>query len=135
MGRIEWRVPLALLMIVALALTGCRGGGEKPTTVAEFNQTHSDIKVNATYQGGYADIMAKVWSAVYAKQTLPHVAHLGAAPLLGDTGAIVPITDFTDGPNGIDRSLIRDSFWDYNSAQGQLWSMPFNNSVPLLYYR
>ena len=160
----KWRAPLALLMVVALLLTGCRGGGEKPTTapptrapgeaitlefwyalggssgeavealVAEFNQTHSDIKVNATYQGGYAEIMAKVWSAVYAQETLPHVAHLGAAPLLGSTGAIVPIVDFTDGPNGIDRSLIRDSFWDYNSAQGQLWSMPFNNSVPLLYY-
>lgn len=160
---VRWKASLVLLAVV-LALAGCKGGGEKPTTgpptrapgeaitlefwyslggssgeavealVAEFNRAHSDIKVNATYQGGYAEIMAKVWSAVYAKETLPHVAHVGAAPLLGDTGAIVPITDFTDGANGIDRSLIREAFWDYNSAQGKIWSMPFNNSVPLLYY-
>ncbi len=160
---VKRKATLVLLAIV-LVFTGCRGGGEKPATVspprapgevitlefwyslggssgeavealvAEFNQAHSGIKVNATYQGGYAEIMAKVWSAVYAQETLPQVAHVGAAPLLGDTGAIVPITDFTDGASGIDRSLIRDAFWGYNSAQGKIWSMPFNNSVPLLYY-
>jgi sn-glycerol 3-phosphate transport system substrate-binding protein len=160
----KWRVPLALVIVAALVFTGCRGGGEQPASapptrapgeaitlefwyslggssgevvealVAEFNQAHSDIKVNATYQGGYSEIMAKVWSAVYAKETLPHVAHVGAAPLLGETDAIVPITDFTDGSDGIDRSLILDAFWDYNSAQGRIWSMPFNNSVPLMYY-
>ena len=78
--------------------------------------------------------MGKVWNAIFAEHTMPHVAHLGGAPLVGDTEAIIPITDFTDGPNGIDRSLIRDAFWDYNSAGGQIWSMPFNNSVPMLYY-
>ncbi|MDY7039759.1 MAG: ABC transporter substrate-binding protein [Chloroflexota bacterium] len=158
------RASLVLLTIVALVLAGCADDGKKTTPVpptrapgepitlefwyslggssgeavealvAEFNQTHSGIRVNATYQGGYAEIMAKVWSAIYAQETLPHVAHVGAAPLLGDTGSIVPITDFLDGPDGIERSLIRDSFWDYNSAQGRIWSMPFNNSVPLLYY-
>lgn len=157
------RKALVVLWVVVFAFAGCQAEGGKPTVlptrasgqaitlefwyslggssgkvvealVAEFNRTHDAIRVNATYQGGYAEIMAKVWSAVYAKETLPHVAHLGAAPLLGETGAIVPITDFTDGPNGIDRSLIRDAFWAYNSAQGKVWSMPFNNSVPLLYY-
>lgn len=155
---------LALLVMTALLFTGCRGGEAGPTSppptrapgepialefwyslggssgqaveelVAEFNRTHDDIQVNATYQGGYAEIMGKVWSAVYAERTLPHVAQLGAAPLLGETGAIVPITDFTDGPKGLDRSLIRESFWAYNSAGGTIWSMPFNNSVPLMYY-
>ena len=60
--------------------------------------------------------------------------YAGGAPLLGETGAIVPITDFTEGPNGIDRSQIYDAFWEYNSIGGQVWSMPFNNSVPVLYY-
>jgi sn-glycerol 3-phosphate transport system substrate-binding protein len=102
--------------------------------VEQFNESHQNIQVTATYQGGYAEIMGKVWNAVYAEQTLPHVGHLGGAPLLGETGAIVPITDFTDGPNGIDRSRIYEAFWEYNSAGGQIWSMPFNNSVSVLYY-
>jgi len=115
------------------ALSG--GPGEAVEALVEqFNASHPDIQVTATYQGSYAEIMGKVWNAVFAEQTLPHVAHLGGAPLLGATGAIVPITDFTDGPNGIDRSLIYEAFWEYNTAGGQIWSMPFNNSVPVLYY-
>lgn len=66
--------------------------------------------------------------------TLPDVAQLGGGPLVGATGACVPITDLTDGPAGIDRSQIYDAFWAYNSAGGKIWSMPFNNSLPLLYY-
>jgi sn-glycerol 3-phosphate transport system substrate-binding protein len=115
------------------ALGGTAGEAVK-ALVEQFNATHPNIKVTPTYQGGYAQMMAKMWNAIYAEQTLPHVAHAGAAPLLGATGAIVPITDLTDGATGIDRSLIRDAFWDYNSADGQIWTMPFNNSVPVLYY-
>jgi sn-glycerol 3-phosphate transport system substrate-binding protein len=102
--------------------------------VEQFNATHPAIRINPAYQGGYAPIMAKMWNAIYAEETLPPVAHVGAAPLLGATGAIVPITDFADGPHGIDRSPIRDALWDYNSAEGKIWTMPFNNSVPVLYY-
>ncbi len=113
---------------------GGSSGEAVEALVEQFNTSHPDIQVTAIYQGGYAQVMAKMWNAIYAEHTLPHVAHLGAAPTAGATGAIVPITDFTDGPNGIDRSLIHDAFWDYNSAEGQIWSMPFNNSVPILYY-
>lgn len=102
--------------------------------VEQFNASHPDIQVTATYQGGYGEIIGKIWNAIYAEQTLPHAAHLGGAPLLGETGAIVPITEFTDGPNGIDRSQIYEAFWEYNSAGGQTWSMPFNNSMPVLFY-
>ena len=113
---------------------GGSSGEAVEALVEQFNDSFPNIQVTATYQGGYAQMMAKMWNAIYAEQTLPHVAHLGAAPLLGATGAIVPITDFADGPNGIDRSLIHDAFWEYNSAEGQIWTMPFNNSVPVLYY-
>jgi sn-glycerol 3-phosphate transport system substrate-binding protein len=102
--------------------------------VEKFNASQPNIQVNATYQGSYGQVMGKLWNAIFAEETLPQVAHLGGAPFLGKTGAVVPITDFADGPDGIDRSLILDAFWEYNSAEGQIWSMPFNNSVPVLYY-
>jgi sn-glycerol 3-phosphate transport system substrate-binding protein len=102
--------------------------------VKRFNESQSYITVKATYQGAYAEIMAKVWNAIFAEMTLPDVAHLGGAPLVGDTGAAIAMTDFTDGPDGIDRSKIYDAFWKYNMAGGTVWSMPFNNSIPLLYY-
>lgn len=113
---------------------GGSSGEAVEALVAQFNESHPNIQVTPTFQGGYAQIMAKMWNAIYAEQNMPHVAQVGAAPLLGATGAILPIVDFTDGPNGIDRALIRDAFWGYNSAGGQIWSMPFNNSVPVLYY-
>jgi sn-glycerol 3-phosphate transport system substrate-binding protein len=113
-------------------------GGNSGQVVEElvklFNESQSYITVVPTYQGGYAEIMAKTWNAIFAEQTLPQVAQLGGAPLVGATGACVPITDFTDGPNGIDRSKIYDAFWDYNKAEGTIWCMPFNNSMPVLYY-
>ncbi|MEA3338680.1 MAG: ABC transporter substrate-binding protein [Chloroflexota bacterium] len=115
------------------ALSGSTGEAVEEL-VEQFNGSHPNIQVTATYQGSYGQIIGKVWNAIFAEQTLPHVAHLGGAPLVGETGAIVPITDFTDGSNGIDRSQVYDAFWDYNSAGGQTWSMPFNNSMPVLYY-
>ncbi|RLC88245.1 MAG: hypothetical protein DRI37_05430 [Chloroflexi bacterium] len=115
------------------ALSGSTGEAVEER-VQQFNASHPNIQVTATYQGSYGQIMGKVWNAIFAEETLPHVAHLGGAALVGETGAIVPITDFTDGDNGIDRSQIYDAFWDYNTAGGELWSMPFNNSVPVLYY-
>ena len=115
------------------ALSGSTGEAVEEM-VQQFNAAHPNIQVTATYQGSYGQIMGKVWNAIFAEETLPHVSHLGGAALVGKTGAAMPITDFTDGDNPIDRSQIYDAFWEYNSADGQVWSMPFNNSVPVLYY-
>ncbi|MBN1538320.1 MAG: ABC transporter substrate-binding protein [Anaerolineales bacterium] len=101
--------------------------------VKQFNESQSEITVNATYQGDYASAMAKVWSAVSAGG-LPSVAQIGGAPLLGSTGAVAPITEFLNGSDGIDQNAIRQVFWDYNSAGGVLWTMPFNLSIPVMYY-
>lgn len=101
--------------------------------VKQFNESQSKITVNATYQGDYASAMAKVWAAV-STGGLPSVAQIGGAPLMGSTNAVVPISEFIDGSNGIDKSAIRQVFWDYNTAGGVLWSMPFNQSIPVLYY-
>lgn len=131
---IETSTPSRMIKLEFWYALGGSSGEAVEALVEQFNASHPSIQVNATYQGAYAQIMGKVWNVIFAEQTLPHVAHLGGAPLLGATDSIVPIADFTDGPNGIDRSQIHDAFWEYNSAGGQIWSMPFNNSVPVLYY-
>lgn len=100
--------------------------------VRQFNESQDAITVNATYQGNYGAAMAKMWGAISAGTT-PNVAQLGGAPLLEETGAIVAVEDYLD-EEGFDRSAINQAFWDYNTARGKIWTMPFNNSVPLLYY-
>jgi ABC-type glycerol-3-phosphate transport system substrate-binding protein len=103
--------------------------------VAKFNEEHPDIHVKSVFQGKYAVIAQKFWAAIQAGSVPPpDVAQIGGAPMFGATGALAPITDFTDGPEGIDRAEIYDAFWTYNTAGGKLWTMPFNNSMPVLYY-
>ena len=102
--------------------------------VAKFNEENPNIHVKSVFQGKYAVIAQKFWAAIQAGAVPPpDVAQIGGAPMFWATGALVPITDFTDGPKGIDRTAIYDAFWTYNTAGGKLWTMPFNNSMPVLY--
>lgn len=151
---------LAYVFLAALLLVSCGGGSEETggsvdtsghvtldfwyalggdagaaveELIARFNASQSDITVVATYQGDYTTAMAKIYSAI-AGETVPNVVQVGGAPLLGSGGAIMPISDFTAGDSSFDLSLIRPAFLEYNTAGGTLWSLPFNNSVPILYY-
>jgi sn-glycerol 3-phosphate transport system substrate-binding protein len=101
--------------------------------IDQFNKSQSAITVVPTYQGDYATTQAKLYSAI-AGGTLPNVAQVGGAALLGSSGAILPISQFLSSDNGMDTSNIYQAFLDYNKADGTLWSMPFNNSVPVMYY-
>ena len=114
------------------ALSGGSGDAVKEL-VSRFNASQTDINVVAVYQGSYAEAIAKIDAAI-AGNTVPNVVQVGAAPLLGSSEAILPITDFTQTDTGFQLDQIIPAFLDYNTAGGTLWSMPFNNSMPVLYY-
>lgn len=101
--------------------------------VKDFNDSQSNITVVATYQGDYTTAMAKIYSAI-AGNSLPSLAQAGGAPLLGSSDVLIPITDFTSADTTFDHNAIQPAFIEYNKAAGTLWSLPFNNSVPVLYY-
>jgi sn-glycerol 3-phosphate transport system substrate-binding protein len=98
--------------------------------VKKFNDTHPNTQVDVIFQGSYADIAQKLTAAVTAK-TLPDVAQMGGAPTMADSGVIVPIGDLV---GKADLDDIHPGFWDYNKMGNKIISMPFNNSVPVLYY-
>lgn len=111
------------------ALAGAQGQYIE-AQVKKFNAAQKNITVDVVFQGSYADIAQKLTAAVTAK-TLPDIAQMGGAPTMGDSGVIVPIEDFL---TPADRTDIFDGFWDYNKFNGKIVSMPYNNSIPLLYY-
>lgn len=156
------RLCLAALLLMGAVLAGCAGGepavetggrvdasghvtldfwyalgGDAGAAVEElvtrFNDSQDGITVVATYQGDYNTAMAKIYSAI-AGDTLPNIVQAGGAPLLGTSGAILPISGFTQSDPSFDLAAIRPAFLEYNTAGGTLWSLPFNNSVPILYY-
>ncbi len=98
--------------------------------VKKFNDTNPNIQVDVIFQGSYADIAQKLLAAATAK-TLPDVAQMGGAPTMADSGVVVPIADLV-GKQDLDD--IHPGFWDYNKFGNKIISMPFNNSVPVLYY-
>lgn len=98
--------------------------------VDKYNKSQPNVTVEVIFQGSYADIAQKLTAAITAK-TMPDIAQMGGAPTLGDSGAIVPVADLM---SATDRADIYDGFWDYNKFQGKIVTMPFNNSVPMLYY-
>ncbi|MBI5649125.1 MAG: ABC transporter substrate-binding protein [Chloroflexi bacterium] len=111
------------------ALSGAQGQYVE-AQVKKFNAAQKNITVDVIFQGSYADIAQKLTAAVTAK-TLPDIAQMGGAPTMGDSGVIVPIADLM---SPADRADIHEGFWDYNKFQDKIVSMPYNNSVPMLYY-
>jgi len=150
---------LGALLVLALLLPGCGGGSSTggrvdpgghvtldfwyalsgdsgkavEALVSDFNASQKDISVVATYQGDYTSAMAKIYSSI-ASGSLPNVAQVGGAALLGSSNVLVPMSDFIRADASFDATRIVPAFLDYNTAGGTLWSMPFNNSVPILYY-
>ncbi len=112
-------------------------GGDNGKAVEElvrrFNASQANITVVPTYQGDYNAAMAKIYSSIAGNST-PSVAQVGGAPLLGSSKAIVPMQDLVNADSSFDISQILPAFLEYNSVQGTLWSMPFNNSVPVMFY-
>jgi len=111
------------------ALSGAQGQVVE-AMVKKFNAEQKNITVDVIFQGSYADIAQKLTAAITAK-TVPDIAQMGGAPTLAESGAIVPITEFLTEQ---ERADIYEGFLDYNKFAGKLVTMPFNNSIPMLYY-
>ena len=122
-------VPQKVKLTFWYALSG-NAGKVIEAMVAKFNQTYPNTQVDVIFQGSYADIAQKLTAAITAK-TVPDVAQMGGAPTLAESGAIVPISDLV---GKADLDDIYPGFWDYNKFGGKIISMPYNNSIPVLYY-
>jgi sn-glycerol 3-phosphate transport system substrate-binding protein len=104
--------------------------------VGDFNKTHPDIQVTATYTGNYDVTLQKIQASKLAG-TLPDVAvtEISSVPVLAALGAAQPVDELI-APSGGKKFL--DRFWPSMLLNctygGKVYGVPFQRSTPVMYY-
>ena len=103
---------------------------------AKFNTSQSDFVVKAVHKGSYAETLNAAIAAYQATQP-PHivqVADRGTQRMLS-SGAVYPVYQLMkDNAIAIDWNDLIGPLKSYYSTGGNLYSMAFNSSTPILYY-
>lgn len=113
--------------------------GERVNKIAnDFNATQSDYKVVPVYKGNYTETMTAAIAAFRAKKQ-PHIVQVfevGTATMMSAKGAVYPIEDLMkDAKEPFDKSIYLPAVISYyQTPSGDLLSMPFNSSTPVLWY-
>ncbi len=105
--------------------------------ITQFEAANPDIKVNAVLSGGYGDTLTKIQTTIKGGGTPPDVAVLLSTDLysLVDANAIMPLDDYIQAAGG--DTFTSDFFPAYlanSKYQDHVWSLPFQRSIPVLYY-
>ena len=103
---------------------------------AKFNATQGQYEVKAIHKGSYPETLNAAIAAYRAKQP-PHVVQVfevGTQTMLS-SGAVYPVHQLMkDHGIAIDWNDLIGPVKSYYSTGGNLYSMAFNSSTPILYY-
>ena len=113
--------------------------GERVNKIAaDFNATQSDYKIVPSYKGNYTETMTAAIAAFRAKEQ-PHIVQVfevGTATMMAAKGAVYPVEQvMKDAGEPFDKSIYLPAVISYyQTSSGELLSMPFNSSTPVLWY-
>ncbi|MGH6899639.1 MAG: sn-glycerol-3-phosphate ABC transporter substrate-binding protein UgpB [Geminicoccaceae bacterium] len=113
--------------------------GQKLNEIAEgFNQSQDAYQVVPTYKGNYTETMTAAVAAFRAGEQ-PHIVQVfevGTATMMAAEGAIYPVYQLmADAGIAWDpASFLPAVVGYYTTSDGDMLSMPFNSSTPVLYY-
>ncbi len=113
--------------------------GERVNKIAEdFNATQSEYKIVPVYKGNYTETMTAAIAAFRAHEqpTIVQVFEVGTATMMAAKGAIYPVEQLMkDTGEPFDKSGFLPAVISYyQTPEGELLSMPFNSSTPVLWY-
>jgi len=104
--------------------------------VNKFNASQSEYEVKATFKGSYPETLT-AGIAAYRSKTPPHIIQVyevGTQTMLS-SGAIYPVYQLLKEQGiKIDWEDYISVVKTYYSKGGNLYSMPYNSSTPILYY-
>ncbi len=112
---------------------------ERVNKIADsFNASQSEFKVVPVYKGNYTETMTAAIAAFRAKKQ-PHIVQVfevGTATMMAAKGAVYPVEKMmADSGFKLDKSAFLPAVISYyQTADGELLSMPFNSSTPVLWY-
>jgi sn-glycerol 3-phosphate transport system substrate-binding protein len=111
--------------------------GERVNEIAtKFNASQSDYEVKPVFKGSYPEALNGAIAAYRAKQP-PHIVQVyevGTQTMLS-SGAIYPVFQLMKDNNlTVDWNDIIPPVKTYYSQGGNLYSMAFNSSTPILFY-
>lgn len=112
-------------------------GSEIRQLAEGFNHSQNDYVIKPVYKGEYTEAMTSFAAAFRAKKppAIVQIFEVGTTTMLYPKGIIKPVDDLME-EQGI--HLPEDSFLpavrSFYSEKGRLLAMPFNTSVPVLYY-
>lgn len=112
-------------------------GLELTQLVNQFNQQQHRFYIKLVYKGEYTDSLTSFAAAYRAHQApaMIQVFEVGTATMLSMPGVIKPVQQLMDEQ---DLTLPTDDFLPairaFYSKHGQLQAMPFNTSIPVIFY-
>src|SRR5690554_1912246 len=111
--------------------------GERVSELVQgFNKSQSDYVVNAVYKGAYGESMNAGIAAFRAGNApdILQVFEVGTATMMHAKGAIKPVHEMAqEAGDPIDPADFLGAVAGYySSSDGNLVSMPFNSSTPVL---
>ncbi|MFT7594924.1 MAG: sn-glycerol 3-phosphate transport system substrate-binding protein [Paracoccaceae bacterium] len=113
--------------------------GERVNKIAEdFNASQSDYTLVPVYKGNYTETMTAAIAAFRAKEH-PHIVQVfevGTATMMAAKGAIYPMEQLmSDAEEPFDKADYLPAVISYyQTPDGELLSMPFNSSTPVMWY-
>ncbi len=113
-------------------------GNVLQSMVEMFNKTHPHIHVNAVYEGSYSGggpMQEKLLAAVAANK-VPDLVQLEihSTPLFAANGALQPLNTMMAHSASDKKSDFLAGLLNNTSYKGITYGIPFNRSVPVLYY-
>ncbi len=113
--------------------------GEKIDQIAsDFNASQNEFKVIPVNKGSYSDTMT-AGIAAFRSGEQPHIIQVyevGTGTMMAAKGAIKPVYEvMKEGGAAFDPSAYLATVTGYyTTAKGEMLSMPFNSSTPVMYY-
>lgn len=102
--------------------------------VRTFNESHPGIEIEAQYQGSYEESINKLKAAMRTGDGPDMIQIYEAGTrFMVDSGFVNPVQNLID-KYSIDVSHLEKHILDYYTVNDQLYSMPLNTSIPVLYY-